>query len=165
VARVLIVGCGCRGRLLAGELVARGHAVRGTTRGDSPGSGQISAVGAEPFVGDPDRVGTLFAALDGVTILCVLLGSASGSLEALAALHGTRLEMLLHKAIDTTVRGIVYESRGSVDRALLDAGAEAVATACRYSQIPYALLDADPADDAAWLAAGVDAIEGLLGPR
>jgi len=32
VARVLIVGCGCRGQALAGALVAAGHAVRGTTR-------------------------------------------------------------------------------------------------------------------------------------
>ena len=32
VARVLIVGCGCRGQALARELRAAGHAVRGTTR-------------------------------------------------------------------------------------------------------------------------------------
>ena len=32
LARVLIVGCGCRGRALAAELVAGGHAVRATTR-------------------------------------------------------------------------------------------------------------------------------------
>jgi hypothetical protein len=138
--------------------------VRGTTR-DVTRFAQISAVGAEPWVGDPDRVGTLFAALDGVSVLCVLLASASGSPEALAALHGTRLEMLLHKAIDTTIRGVVYEGRGSVDRGVLSGGAEAVATACRYSEIPCAVLEADPADHDAWLAAAVDAIEGLLAPR
>ena len=32
MARVLIVPCGCRGRALAAELAAAGHAVRGTTR-------------------------------------------------------------------------------------------------------------------------------------
>ena len=32
MARVLIVGCGGRGRALARELVAAGHTVRGTTR-------------------------------------------------------------------------------------------------------------------------------------
>ena len=32
MARVLIVPCGRRGRALAAELVAAGHAVRGTTR-------------------------------------------------------------------------------------------------------------------------------------
>ena len=30
LARVLIVGCGCRGRELAAALMAEGHAVRGT---------------------------------------------------------------------------------------------------------------------------------------
>jgi Trk K+ transport system NAD-binding subunit len=32
LARCLIIGCGCRGRMLARELVKDGHAVRGTTR-------------------------------------------------------------------------------------------------------------------------------------
>ena len=32
MARVLIVGCGCRGQALAAALLEDGHAVRGTTR-------------------------------------------------------------------------------------------------------------------------------------
>ena len=32
MARALIVGCGCRGRLLGKELLAQGWAVRGTSR-------------------------------------------------------------------------------------------------------------------------------------
>ena len=32
MARILIVGGGCRGRLLAGDLVGKGHALRITTR-------------------------------------------------------------------------------------------------------------------------------------
>ena len=77
MARVLIVGCGCRGQELARDLVAAGHAVRGTTR-DPARTEAIAATGAEPYVGDPDRIGTLMDALAGVTILCWLMGSASG---------------------------------------------------------------------------------------
>jgi nucleoside-diphosphate-sugar epimerase len=106
MARVLIVGCGCRGRELAGELRARGHAVRGTTRLDA-GRTALEAAGIEAWVGDPDRIGTLTYALDGVTILCWLMGSARGTPEQLAALHGSRLKMLLERTIDTTVRGVV----------------------------------------------------------
>jgi Trk K+ transport system NAD-binding subunit len=66
MARCLIIGCGCRGQSLARELVARGHAVRATTR--DPGRvDAVAATGAEPIVGDPDRVGTLAPALEHVT--------------------------------------------------------------------------------------------------
>jgi 3-hydroxyisobutyrate dehydrogenase-like beta-hydroxyacid dehydrogenase len=47
LARVLIVGCGCRGQALARELRAAGHAVRGTTR-DAGKVAAIAAAGAEP---------------------------------------------------------------------------------------------------------------------
>ncbi len=67
VARVLIVPCGERGRALARELRAAGHAVRGTTRGAHVA--EIAATGAEPYVGDPDRIATLMDALHGVTIV------------------------------------------------------------------------------------------------
>ena len=65
-------------------------------------------------MGDPDRIGTLIPALQHVSVACVLLGSATGEEDHVAALHGTRLEMLLAKLLDTTARGIVYEARGSV---------------------------------------------------
>ena len=161
MARCLIVGCGCRGRLLAGELVARGHAVRGTTR-DPALVGEIEAVGAEALVGDPDRFATLARAFDHVGVACLLLGSAIGSREQLEALHGSRLEMLLTRMIDTTVRGVVYESAGSVDRELLAAGAARVREACEGSLIPYVLLGADPGEPAEWLAAAVDGVEQVL---
>jgi uncharacterized protein YbjT (DUF2867 family) len=103
VARILIVPCGCRGQALARELVAAGHAVRGTTR-DPARTEAIAAAGAEPYVGDPDRIGTLMGALTGVTVLCWLFG---GVLDA--DLHGGRLRMLLEKLVDTPVRGVVYE--------------------------------------------------------
>lgn len=165
MARALIVGCGCRGQALARALRARGHAVRGTTRAAARRPA-IEAAGAESWVGDPDRVGTISQALDGVTVVCWLLGSARGSRDQLAALHGPRLGMLLERAIDTTVRGVVYEAAGTVDGELLAAGAATVRRACARSAIPCAVVDADPADGHdGWLAATVDAIDGLLAVR
>ncbi len=162
MARVLIVGCGCRGQSLARALRAQGHAVRGTTR-EQAGVAAIEAAGAEAWVGDPDRIATISYALDGVTILCWLMGSASGSDEQLAALHGSRLKMLLERTIDTTVRGLVYEAAGSVDGALLAQGAETVRAACTYSEIPHALLTGDPAaSHDAWLAAALGCVDELL---
>src|SRR5215207_8609121 len=61
LARVLIIGCGGRGQTLARELADAGHAVRGTTR-DPARAGAIAAAGAEPCVGDPDRIATLMEA-------------------------------------------------------------------------------------------------------
>ena len=103
MARVLIVACGCRGQALARDLVAAGHAVRGTTR-DQARTAAIAEAGAEPYVGDPDRIGTLMGALSGVTILCWLLGHVPDP-----DLHGGRLRMLFEKLVDTPVRGVVYE--------------------------------------------------------
>jgi uncharacterized protein YbjT (DUF2867 family) len=103
MARVLIVPCGERGRALARELAAAGHAVRGTTR-DPANADAIAAAGAEPYVGDPDRIGTLMDALAGVTVLCWLMGTVPDP-----ALHGPRLRMLFEKLVDTPVRGVVYE--------------------------------------------------------
>ena len=169
MARCLIIGCGCRGLSLTRELIAAGHAVRGTTR-DPGRRAEIEAAGAEAVIGDPDVVATLARSLEHVSIACVLLGSAVGSPEQLAALHGTRLEMLLTRMLDTTVRGIVYEAAGSVDAALLGAGAARVRERCEDSRIPYALLEAGPADVDAWTVAAVAAVNraldgGSAGPR
>src|ERR671922_1938684 len=103
MARVLIIACGCRGQALARELVAAGHVVRGTTR-DPAKTAAIAAAGAEPYVGDPDRIGTLMGALAGVTIVCWLMGTVP-----VPELHGGRLRMLFEKLVDTPVRGVVYE--------------------------------------------------------
>jgi hypothetical protein len=135
--------------------------VRGTTR-DAGRRGEIEAAGADPFVGDPDMVATLAPALEHVGVACLLFGSATGSPEQLAALHGTRLEMLLERMLDTTVRGVVYQAAGSVLPALLRAGAERVRYACERSLIPYELLAADPATDGGWVDQAVQAIERAL---
>ena len=149
---------------LARELIAGGHAVRATTR-DPGRREEIEAIGAEAVVGDPDVVATLVRALEHVSVACVLLGSARGSPAQLAALHGTRLEMLLTRMLDTTVRGIVYEAAGSVDPGLLEAGAARVRERAEVSRIRYALLDADPADWSAWSGAAAEAVERVLAPR
>ena len=106
-----MVGGGCRGLDLARALIAEGHAVRAVTRRPEARAA-IEAAGAECFAGDPDVVGTLRYALDNVTILLWLLGTASGPADKVAALHGSRLRMMLDKTTDTTVRGVVYEAAG-----------------------------------------------------
>ena len=111
------MGCGCRGQELARELVAEGHAVRGTTR-DRRHFDAITAAGAEPVHADPDRVGTLVAALDGVAVVVWLLGRASGTPEQLAALHRERLRAFFETVVDTVVRGVVLEPAGEGDAAL-----------------------------------------------
>ena len=162
MARCLIIGCGCRGRLLARELRAAGHAVRGTTRFPDA-LAEIEAVGAEGVLADPDRVATLVPAFDHVTVVCVLLGSAVGSSETLRALHGTRLEMLLTKLVDTTARGVVYEARGSVDPSVLADGAERVREFARRSLAACAVLEADPQPASAWVKAAIEAVASVIG--
>jgi hypothetical protein len=162
--RALIVGGGCRGLELARGLIAEGHAVRAVTRSEA-GRPAIEAAGAECWIGDPDVIGTLRYALDNVTVLLWLLGTAGGGRERVAALHGSRLRMMLEKTTDTTVRGVVYEAAGPVAADLLAAGVEEMRLARRTNEIPFALLEADPADRDAWLAAAREAIGSLLGAR
>ena len=162
MARVLIVGCGCRGQALAAALVGDGHAVRGTTRAER-GRAPIEAAGAEPVVADPDRLGTLLPALPGVSAICWLLGSADGGAEAAAALHGPRLSSLLEKLVDTTVRGVVYEAAGSVAPDLLREGAAIVKRAAATYNMPARVVDSDPADRPEWLAAMRGAVAEILG--
>ena len=159
MARVLIVGCGCRGRELARDLVVEMHAVRGTTRDPAAVEG-IDAAGAEGVVADPDRLGTLLPLLAGVTVVCWLMGSAEG--EDAAALHGDRLESLLAKLVDSGVRGVVYEAAGSVDAALLYDGAEMVRAAGATNSMPVAVIDTAPDDHAAWLQAAKEAVGRVL---
>jgi nucleoside-diphosphate-sugar epimerase len=149
VARVLIVGCGCRGQSLAAALRADGHAVRGTTR-DAGRFAAIEAAGAEAVVADPDRLGTIMAQLAGVTAVCWLMGSASGDV------NGPRLESFVERLVDTPVRGIVYEGAGGA------AGAEAVRAASERWRMPAQVVDADPAQHDAWLSAMRAAVERLL---
>ena len=142
MARVLIVGGGCRGRELAAGVGRAGHAVRITTRTEA-GRPAIEACGAECFVGTPDRVASLRYALEGVAVVCWLFGSV-----CVPALHGSRLEAMLGQIVDTTVRGLVYE--GSAGAAAVRAWGAVHAVPCRV--LPVA------SPGAAWAA-----IEELLG--
>lgn len=159
--RVLLIGGGCRGRGLAENLVSDGHAVRAVTR-DEVNRAAIERAGAECWIGDPDVVGTLRYALENVTILVWALGTAAGAPDAVAALHGPRLHMMLSKTIDTTVRGVVYEAAGTVPAATLAAGAAELRRTCELNEIPWALVDADPAQREAWVVRTRAAIDGLL---
>jgi hypothetical protein len=134
VARILIVPCGARGQALARELRGAGHAVRGTTRGAHVT--EIAATGAEPYVGDPDRIGTLMDALYGVTI--VVWSTPPG-------LDTGRVRMLWEKLVDTGVRGVVHSGTGEeIARASSDTW-----------QIPLEVIDGE--DD------GISAVSRLLG--
>ena len=157
VARVLIVGCGCRGRSLGAALRASGHAVRGTTR-SSARVDDLETAGIEGVVADPDRLGTLVPALAGVTVVCWLMGSAEDSPDV----HGPRLRSLVEHLVDTPVRGLVYEAAGSADAALLAEGASTVREASQTWHIPVEVVDADPAAHEAWLEAMTAAVERLL---
>jgi uncharacterized protein YbjT (DUF2867 family) len=162
VARILIVAGGCRGRELARALIADGHAVRITTRSEA-GRDAIEQLGAECWVGTPDRLATLRGALDRVAVACWLLGTATGSEQELAALHGTRLELFLVQSIDTTVRGLLYEcGLGGEDDALLAGGARTARRLTDENRIPAAFLTADPADLGTWLGQALAAIASFL---
>lgn len=164
MARCLIVGCGCRGLTLCRALVQRGHAVRATTR-DPDRCGEIEAAGAHCVVADPDRVGSLVGALEHVSVLVLLLGSAQGDPGSVADLHGPRLDMLLTRVTDTSVHGIVYEARGSADARLLRAGAESVRAFGARTRARTELLEADPARPDQWLDAALAAVEAALERR
>jgi len=163
VARVLILGGGCRGRELARELLERGHAVRVTTRTER-GRAAIEALGAECWVGTPDRLETLRGSLDRVTVACWLMGTAAGPAAELEALHTTRLALFLTQAIDTTVRGVLYEAGGEGGpREARAAGEELARSMTDRNRIPAVLLREDPGRVKEWLAAALAAVEALLG--
>jgi len=144
VARVLIVGCGCRGRELGRALAADGHAVRGTSRTED-GRAAIAAAGFEGVEADPDRLGTLMPLLAGTSVVCWLMGSAEGEAAAVEALHGPRLKTLLERLVDSGVRGLVYEGAGTAPAAVLVEGAEEVRTAAATWRMPAEVVVADPA--------------------
>jgi uncharacterized protein YbjT (DUF2867 family) len=144
VARLLILGGGCRGRQLAAEVVSEGHAARIVTRSEA-GRGAIEATGAQCFVGDPNRLGTLRGALEGVAVVCWLLATATGPPEELRDLYESRLPAFLGAAVDSTMRGFLYEAPAE--------GAPHVEEIAHRNAIPATVLTADPHDVDLWMRA------------
>jgi uncharacterized protein YbjT (DUF2867 family) len=161
MARALIVACGCRGRLLGKGLLAEGWAVRGTSRREQ-GRAAIEEAGIEAAIADPDRPDTLLDLVGDVTVVHWLLGSAQGEPDALAAIHGPRLERLLEKLVDTPVRGFVYEATGTVDPSSLARGAEAVRSAAETWRIPVELVDVRPDQPRIWLQETLSATRKVI---
>jgi uncharacterized protein YbjT (DUF2867 family) len=160
MARALIVGCGCRGQELGKRLLAAGWQARGTTR--DPGNAEdILAAQLDAVVADPDRAGSILDHVGDVTLVFWLLGSALGGPEAIAAIHGPRLERVLEKLVDTHVRGFVYEGGGRVQPHHLKRGAEIVREAEERWRIPVQVVCEDPGDWEAWTEAMLAAAERL----
>ncbi len=155
------MGCGCRGRSLAAALIEEGHSVRGTTRSPE-GSSDVEATGAEAAVADPDRLGTILPLLEGVSVVCWLMGSAAGEPDEVAALHGPRLRSLQEKLVDSGARGLVYEAAGSVDPGVLAGGAAIVREVGETFRMPVAVVDQDPADLHAWRGAVLRGVAEVL---
>lgn len=160
VARLLILGGGSRGLELARAAAAEGHPSRVVTREEARRAA-IEAAGAECWIGDPDRLATLRGALASVTVACWLLGCASGSEEQLRALHGPRLRAFLGQAIDTTMRGFLYEAAGSVPAEILAAGERDARALAERNAMRLAVLRAAPRDPD-WLQAARYALTNLL---
>jgi uncharacterized protein YbjT (DUF2867 family) len=160
LARSLIVGCGCRGRELGAQLAALGWQVRGTSREDR-GLEEIEAAGFEPAKANPDHPGTVLDLCGDIAVVVWLLGSAAGEADALAAIHGPRLERLLEKLVDSPVRGFAYEAVGSVDDRRLAEGREIVERAGGRWRIPVGLLTGGR-DEPGWAGRSAEAVAGLL---
>ncbi len=161
MARVLIVGCGCRGRALTRALVAAGHTVRGTTR-RAERVEAIEAAGAEAVVANPARLATLTPQFEGVGVLCWVLAGATGDPESVAALHGPRLESMLAAIVDTPVRGFVYESVGAAGPAATARGGAIVRGAGERHRLPVEVIAEDPGDHRRWVGAASAAVETVL---
>jgi uncharacterized protein YbjT (DUF2867 family) len=155
----MLVGCGCRGRMLAGALTEDGWTVRGTSR-TAGGAAAVEATGAQGVVADPDRLGTITELIGDVTVLVWLMGSVAG--EAGETVNGPRLESLLEKLVDSPVRGLVYEAAGTAPADALAAGAAMVEAASERFRIPARVLQVDPADPDAWVEEARAAVTGLL---
>lgn len=165
MARVLIVEGASRGVHLARALSAEGHAVRLVTS-DPERRAAVEQAGAECIAGTPDRLATLTGALEHVTVACWLLADASGDPQLVRSLHGSRLERFVCGAIDTTLRGFLYEAGGSIVPAdVLAEGERIVSEAAARNSIPTAILAVDQLDSEAWLTQARASVNTLLEGR
>jgi uncharacterized protein YbjT (DUF2867 family) len=148
---------------LGERLAASGWAVRGTSRREQ-GLEPIRAAGLEAALADPDRPGTLLDLIGDVAVVYHLLGSATGPAEQIAAIHGSRLERLMERFVDTPVRGVVYEAAGSVDPAVLEAGAGIVRAAGERWRIPFEIAGDETDDHERWSSGMANLALQVLSP-
>ncbi len=134
--------------------------MRGTSRGRE-GLAPIESAGLEAAVADPDRPGTILDLCGDVAVVVWLLGSASGDPDALADVHGPRLERLLEKLVDTPVRAFAYEAAGTVEAVELERGREIVERASRRWRIPIGLLSGER-EEPGWARSAAAQVAGLL---
>lgn len=165
MARILILGGEDRGVRLARRLVEGGHAVR-VASGDADRREQVEAAGAEHLPGTPARLATLTGALEHVTLACWLFAAGPAGPQAMAELHGPRLEQFLARAVDSTLRGFLYEAGGTtLEPSLREQGERIVARSSARNAIPTVTLRADPGELETWLAEAQTAVDGLLAVR
>lgn len=145
MARVLIVETAGRGERLCDALRERGYEVRAIDT-------------------DPPLPGRVLNALEDVTVVCWLMAVGEGRDSDI---NGEQLETVLHKVVDTGVRGFVFERSG-------DAPNPYVEHARETWHIPVAEVDAGsvPAGDVEggdraalddWIAAVTEAVDSTLG--
>src|SRR5262249_7500999 len=94
-----------------------------------------------------------------VAVVIWLLGSATG--DAVAAIHGPRLERLLEKLVDSPVRGFVYESAGSIDAEVIETGGAIVKRAGETWRIPGGVM-ASKREEPGWARSSAALVAGLL---
>ena len=133
--------------------------MRGTTR-DPARVPELEAAGIEPAVGDPYRLATLLPHIANTSAMVWLMGSATG--DDVEALHRTRLTTTLERLVDSPVRGMVYEAAGTLPAQLLREGSAEVRKAGLTWQMPNVVVQQDPADHEAWVAAMVAGVEEVL---
>ena len=156
MARALIVGCGCYGRELGAALTRRGWLIRGTSRSHE-GAAAIEAAGIEPAIADPERIGTVLDAIEGVSLIYWLFGRV-----ATPELHGPRFERLLEEIVDTPVRALVYELNEALEPADAAAAFEALRAANERWRIPSEAVAAERGTDS-WLEGMTAAAAELVG--
>ncbi len=161
MARALIVGCGCRGRLLGKRLLAEGWQVRGTSRHEDCLTA-IEAAGIEPALADPERPGTVLELVGDVTVVLWLLGSAEGGQEALAAIHGRCLERTWNGWSKRRYAASSTRWREVSIRFSSRAGREVIEATGETWRIPISFVFVDPSDPHDWAEITAGAALGLL---
>jgi nucleoside-diphosphate-sugar epimerase len=111
--KVLIVGCGYRGRRLAQRLQAEGCTVRGMTRSPEHAA-RLADLNIQPVIADVTQPETLGGIGEGVDTVYHLMGSMGGDDTALYARHVTGTKNLLYALAGVKLSRYIYESSTAV---------------------------------------------------